>query len=84
LVLGFFQRCLIVAEALETAQVAKRLADFDAFMDRNFDAVHINGSQSKLGAFVVFTQAVHQVITGGDPLRERTLTGEGQGVSEYL
>ena len=79
--LEFFQGGGVVAETLETAQLTKWLVDFNALVNGNVDAVHINGAQAKLWLFVVFSQTVHQVVAGGNTLRKRVLPQHRQRVA---
>ena len=78
------QRGGIIRKALETAQFAKRLVDFDALVDRHTDAVDIHGVNAKRWLFIVFAQPVHQVIPSSNALRHRRLAQGRHGVAEQL
>ena len=62
MVLDFDQRVRIVGQALKTQQIAKGSAPLDALVNRHLDAIDLYGTQAELGLFVVFSQAVHQLI----------------------
>ena len=63
LVLEFGQGGRVIGEALEAAQLAKRLVQVDTLVDSDFHAVHVDGLDIKRWLFVVFTQAVKQVVS---------------------
>ena len=67
------QRGRVIGEALEAAQFAERLVDFDALVDRHVGAVDVHGVDAELGLFVVLPQPVHQVVAGRHALGERVL-----------
>ena len=76
------ERFHIVSEAFEANQIAKRLVDFSAFVDADFNVAHFDGLDAKLGLHIVFAQAVHQVVASRDALHQRVL-GEGRfGVAQ--
>ena len=59
-----FQCLGVVGIALETQQVAERLADFDAFVDSDADTIDRHRSDAELGLFVILCQTVQQVVAG--------------------
>ena len=84
LVLELGQRGRIIREALEATQFAKGFVDLYALMDRNGNPVHVDRLNTKNGLFIVFAEAVNQVITSGYPLRQWVLTHRGQLIAENL
>ena len=81
LVFDFAERGRVVGKALEPAQLAKWLADFYPFVDGHTHPIYINGAQTKLWLFVVFTQAVYQFIGSRNALCKRVLPHDGQGIA---
>ena len=78
------QRGGIVGEALEAAQLAERLVDFDPLVDGHRRSVDIDGSDAELGLLVVLPQAVHHVVAGRYPLGERVLAERRQWIAVQL
>ena len=74
----------VIGEALEAAQLAEGLVDFDAFVDGDVDAVDVDGLDAEFRLLVVLAQAVHQVVAGGHALRERVLAEGRQRIAVEL
>ena len=67
------QRFNVVSVALESNQITKRLADFGAFIDGHVCAADPNGLDAELRFYIVFAQAVHQIVAGRDALHHWVL-----------
>ena len=68
------KRGRVVGEALETAQFAKRLVNFDALINDQVNTVGIDPVNVKSRLFVILTQTVHQAVTGRKALTEGRFT----------
>jgi hypothetical protein len=66
--LSFFQGFGVVGEALETAQFAEGLVDLHALVDGDLNPIDRNGLDVKRWLFVVFAEAVNQVVSRSDAL----------------
>ena len=84
LLLELIERARIVGETLETAQFAERFVNFDAFVDGHLHTVDFDSSNAKNGFFVVFAQAVHQVVASRCALSPRHLPQRRQWVAVEL
>ena len=74
----------IVAQALEAAQLAKRLVDLYPFLDGHRHAVDLDRADAKSRLFVVFAQTVHQAVSRRHALRPGVGAGRGMRVAEHL
>ncbi len=84
LTLEFCERGGVIGEALEAAQLAKRLVDFNPFVNGNIGAVHIDGLDVEGRLFVVLAEPVNQAVTGGHALGKRVLPHGRQGIAVEL
>ena len=73
LVFQFGQCCRVVTEPFESTQLAERLADFNAFMDRDIDAIGIDGANPEFRLFIIFAQPMQEVEGCRNPLGKRVL-----------
>ena len=64
----------IVSKPLEPHQITEWFANFSAFVNRDFDVPIVDGLNVKGWLFIVFAQAVNQVIASGHTLHERILS----------
>ena len=73
LALELGQRGRIIGEALEAPELTKRLVDFNSLVNGDIGPFNIQGLNVKCWLFVVFSQSVHQAVTGGHALGKRVL-----------
>ena len=71
LALELGERGRVVRKAFKAAQFAKRLVDFDAFLNRQGDAVSIYRMDVKRWFFIILAQAVHQAVACRHALGKR-------------
>ncbi|MCY1370956.1 hypothetical protein D9M69_580770 [compost metagenome] len=74
------QRVGVVREALEAPQLAEGFVDLDPFVDRDVHPIHVHLVDAEHRFFVVLAQPVHQVVAGGNALRQRQLRQWQHGV----
>ena len=84
LALEFAQGRRVVRKALEAAQLAERLVDFNALVDGHINAIDIDRADAEFRFFVVFAQAVDQVVTGRNALSHGQVAEGHQRVVEQL
>ena len=78
------QRRHVVRKPLEAAQFAKRLVQLDFFVNGDIHPVHIHRVDAKCWLFIVFAQAVHQVVAGGQALHHGQLRQRRVFLGQHL
>ena len=71
LVLELGERGRVVRKAFKAAQFAKRLVDFNAFLNRQGDSVYIHCVDVKRWLFITLAEAVHQAVACRHALGKR-------------
>jgi hypothetical protein len=84
LVFQFCQGCGVIRITLETQQFAKWLFNFDTFMNGHVHTAYVHGADAKLWFFVIFAQAVKQVIACGHALGHGVLAGQAVVIAVKL
>ncbi len=84
LALEFFQGLGIVGEALESAQFTEGQVDFNALVDGNVHSIDRHGLDTETRLFVVFAQAVDQIVGRSNALGEWSLLQRRQRIAVEL